>query len=79
MVDDITFEVEAYPGSHPIQKVEFYYDGLLKSTGFSSPYQWHMDLVSFGRHDIEVKIYDANGKVTGDWMPIFYINLLRSR
>lgn len=79
VLDDISIKVNTPPSSYPVTHVEFYYDGNLESTDQSPPFQWRMDKISLGNHEIQVAIYDDNGGVSHDWMQIFYINLLRSR
>lgn len=44
-----------------VTKVEFYIEGIIKSTDFSSPYEysWNTTEVANGNHSILVKAYDA--------------------
>ena len=62
-----------------IDRVEFYYDGKLEIIKEEIPYVWHLNKNSFGKHKIEVKLYDDQGRNSTDQINIFYINLLKSK
>ena len=42
-------------------KVEFYVDGLLKTTDVEAPYIWTWNEIVFGNHEIKIIAYDHNG------------------
>jgi hypothetical protein len=49
----------------PLSKVEFYLDGKLVHTDYSTPYEWNWNKLSFGRHIVKVTAYDPNGVQVG--------------
>ncbi len=73
--DDIWIWTQVYGGTAPIVKAEFYYDGKLVSTVTESPFKWHLNKRSLGKHEIMVKVYDELGGTTTDWRDLRLINL----
>ncbi len=59
-----------------IEKVEFYVDGQLMATDYSSPYEWlwNEDTV-YDTHLLEVIAYDRDGNTAKDSMEVIVFNL----
>lgn len=74
VIDDIWVKVDEKDGNSPVVKAEFYYDNRLVYTDKQSPFEWHLNKISFRDHKIKVIVYDASGKRDSDWMHILFIN-----
>lgn len=61
-----------------IAKVDFYIDGRLMHTNYSTPYYWLWDEFVIGRHIIKVVAYDFEGNSAFDEQKVWIINLKRS-
>ncbi|MCD6573676.1 MAG: PKD domain-containing protein [Thermoplasmata archaeon] len=59
-----------------IEKIEFYFDGELKSIDNETPYQWQWDEAAIGKHEIMVKAYDEAGNVVTANQKIWVFNPL---
>ncbi len=57
----ITIEVTATSKDFGIEKVEFYVDGILRSTDFDEPYSWTWNSLALLRHTVNVVAYDTRG------------------
>jgi len=60
-IGKITIETTAASKDYGIEKVEFYIDGVLRSTDITEPYNWTWNSFSFLRHTIKVMAYDTVG------------------
>ncbi len=49
----------------PLQRIEFYLDGKLIYTDWTSPYKWLWSKFSFGKHIVTAKAYDTDGNSVG--------------
>lgn len=79
VLDDTLICTEITKDKTPIEKVEFYYDGELMSTIEEPPYQWRLNVRSFGIRKKIVKViaYDELGRTTEDELLFRYINLIK--
>ncbi|HEC82162.1 MAG TPA: hypothetical protein ENI42_07070 [Thermoplasmatales archaeon] len=76
VVGPVTVEVEVENG--PVDKVEFYVDGVLKETDMVSPFEWTWDEHSLVPpiHSLKVVAYSGEETVS-DEMFLIYINPFR--
>ena len=79
VIDDLLICAKVKPGSAPIEKVEFYYDGKLVFSDTEMPYQWRLNKLSIRKHTVKVKLYDELGRTASDKVTFRYINLNRNR
>jgi hypothetical protein len=79
VIDDLLINAEVTPGNAPIEKVEFYYKGKLKSTDTEPPFQWRLNERSIGPHELKVVVYDELGRNASDTMKILFMNLNKKR
>lgn len=73
IIGEITVIANAYD-ENGINKVEFYVNGVMKSTDYSEPYSWLWDEFAVGKHEIKVIAYDNNDKKAEDKINVIIFN-----
>jgi hypothetical protein len=58
-----------------IDRVEFYVDGVLKSTDNEPSYEWRWDETIFFKHTLKVKAYNVDGNTATDEMEAMIFNV----
>jgi len=71
VVQLITIEANASDNESGIDRVEFFIDGVLKSTDTSKPYSYNWITLRCGKHTITVKAYDNAGNNATSELPVF--------
>jgi len=77
VIDDLLIHADVKPGDAPIEKVEFYYDDKLIFTDTEYPYEYRLNNLSLLEHEVEVIIYDEQGRTAQDKVKFYYINIYR--
>ena len=74
VIGKITVEAGVY-GENGIEKVEFYIDGVLKSSDSEQPYGWTWNEFAVGNHEIKVIAYDNEGNEAKDNINVIIFNI----
>jgi hypothetical protein len=75
--DDIWIWAQVFIDESLIEKVELYVQGRLIETDYNPPYKFHLNRISFFKQRLEVIAYHIDGRISTDWMDVYYLNLLR--
>ncbi len=78
IIGRITVEVDVTNTSSGIKDVEFYVDEDMKYNTSVSPYVWKWGM-AFGRHTLEVKVFDMAGHNTSKEMEVTIFSILPGR
>jgi len=74
IIGKLTIEANTY-SEDGIDQVEFYIDGVLKSSDTEQPYHWLWDEKIFGYHNLKVVGYDSQGNEASDEIEVLIFNL----
>ena len=77
VLKDVHIYAEVKPGDAEIDKVEFYYDGILGYSDIEIPYEWRLNKTSLWFHTVQVVVYDINGKTSEDQVKFLYLYINR--
>ena len=72
IVGDIVVEAMAPPD---VTRVEFFVDGILKSSASTEPFEWVWDETIFGGHSLEVRVYPVHQDPIIQGMDVTIFNL----
>jgi hypothetical protein len=67
----LTIEANASDNDSGIDRVEFYINGVLKSTDDSAPYDYNWVTVICGKYNLSMKAYDNAGNVAISEQTVF--------
>jgi len=79
VLDDVLICAEVEPGTAPIQKVEFYYDGKIAYVDMDEPYQLRLNKFSIMKHSVTAKVIDENDNSAEDTLYFTYFNLIKRK
>jgi hypothetical protein len=74
IIGEITIKADAYD-EDGVDRVEFYIDGVLKSSDTEYPYGWLWDEKTMGRHTIKVVAYDNASNIASDEEKVMIFNI----
>ena len=76
IIGRITVYADASDSTTGIEKVEFYLDGVLKSTVMEEPYGWLCEEQTLFMHNIRVIAYDNAGNVVSEEIKVQIYNVV---